>query len=77
VKVYHIPRSNCPLRIQVSDDEIVYCLQFLGEDRYPFYWKLVTPDTAKRLIYEYQMTVAFTLPDTPEDQIIHEGPRSP
>lgn len=70
LKVYHIPKSNCPLRIQVSDDEIVYCLQFRSEDGVPFYWKLVTPDTAKRMIYEFQMVVAFSLPDTPDGQVI-------
>jgi hypothetical protein len=70
LKVYAIPKSNCPLRIQISDDEIVACLQFRDERGDPFYWKLVSIDTAKRIIYEFQMTVAFTLPDTPEEQII-------
>lgn len=72
MKVYAIARSNCPLRIQVSDDEIVACLQFRGEDGSPFYWKLVSIDTARRLIYEFQMTVSFELPDTPDEQIVKE-----
>jgi hypothetical protein len=70
VKVYHIPRSNCPLRIQISDDEIVSCLQFRDERGDPFYWKIVSIDTAKKLIYEFQMVVCMTLPDTPEAQIL-------
>jgi len=72
LKVYHIPKSNCPLRIQVSDDEIVACLQFRDERGDPFYWKNVSIDTAKLLIYEFQMVVAFHLPDTPEAQILPE-----
>lgn len=70
MKVYHIPRSNFPMRIQISDDEIVSCLQFRDERGDPFYWKNVSIDTAKRLIYEYQMVVCFTLPDTPDAQIL-------
>jgi hypothetical protein len=70
LKVYAIKGSNCPLRIQISDDEIVACLQFRDERGDPFYWKLVSIDAAKRLIYEFQMTVAFTLPDTPEETIL-------
>ena len=54
----------------MSDDEIVACLQFRDERGDPFYWKLVSIDTAKRLIFEFQMIVAFTLPDTPEEQIL-------
>jgi hypothetical protein len=30
----------------------------------------VSPDTAKRLISEFQMGVAFTLPDTVRDTIL-------
>lgn len=74
MKVYHVPRSNLPLRIQISDDEIVACLQFRDERGDAFYWKNVSIDTAKLLIYELQMTVAFHLPDTPEAQIITDAP---
>jgi hypothetical protein len=73
VKIYHVARSNLPLRIQVSDDEIVACMQFRDERGDPFYWKNVSIDTAKRLIYELQMTVVFELPDTPEAQIIQDS----
>jgi len=63
-----------PLRIQISDDEIVACLQFRDEDGAPFYWKLVSPDTAKLLIYEFQMSIVYELPDTPEAQVLPDDP---
>ncbi len=70
MKVYHIPsRPSCPLRIQMSDDELVAAIQVRDENGFAFYWLLVAPDTARAIIKENGMKVAFELPDTPEDQI--------
>lgn len=70
MKVYHIPsRPSCPLRIQMSDDELVAAIQVRDESGYAFYWLLVAPDTARAIIRENGMKVVYELPDTPEGQI--------
>jgi hypothetical protein len=70
VKVYHIPsKPSCPLRIQMSDDELVAAIQVRDEGGYAFYWLLVAPDTARAIIKENGMRVVYELPDTPEEQI--------
>jgi hypothetical protein len=70
LKVYHIAkRPTCPLRIQMSDDEVVSAIQVRDEQGYAFYWLLIKTDTAKAIIQEHGMTVAYTLPDTPECQV--------
>lgn len=70
MKVFHVTvKPHCPFRIQMSDDELVAAMQFRDTDGVPFYWMLITPELARRLIEEFGMTVAFTLPDTPDAQV--------
>lgn len=70
MKVYHIAsRPRCPLRIQMSDDELVCAIQVRDEQDYAFYWLLIKTATAKALIEEHEMKVAYSLPDTPEAQV--------
>jgi hypothetical protein len=70
MKVYHIPgKPLCPIRIQMSDDELVAALQVRDEQGCAFYWLLTRPETARQIIQEHGMTVAYTLPDTPKGQI--------
>ncbi len=70
MKVYHIKgKPSCPIRVQVSDDELVAALQVRDEQGHAFYWLLVRPETARQIIDEHGMTVVFSLPDTPSDQI--------
>jgi len=70
MKVYWIPKSNCPLRIQMSDNEQAAAIQCRGEDGVPFYWLPISPELAKMIILEHRMKLAMELPDTPESQII-------
>ena len=68
--MYHIAsRPTCPLRIQMSDDEVVSAIQVRDEQGYAFYWLLIKTETAKAIIQEHGMRVAYTLPDTPECQV--------
>lgn len=53
----------------MSDDELVAAIQVRDEQGYAFYWMLVKIETAKSIIAEHGMTVAYTLPDTPDQQI--------
>lgn len=70
MKVYHIPkRQSCPLRIQMSDDEVVSAIQVRDEQGYAFYWLLIKTETAKAIIAEHEMRILYTLPDTPEAQV--------
>ena len=69
MKVYAIPKSACPLRVQISDDEQAAVLQFRDEQDVPFYWLSVSVEVARILILEHQMKQVFDLPDTPESQI--------
>lgn len=70
MKVFHVPlKPKCPLRIQMSDDEVVAAIQVRDEQGYPFYWQLISPETARRLIEELGMKVVYNLPDTTEDQV--------
>lgn len=70
MKVFHIPsRPTCPLRIQMSDDEVVSAIQVRDEQGYAFYWLLISTAIAKKLIEEHGMTVLYKLPDTPEAQV--------
>lgn len=69
MKVYRIPNSNCPLRIQMSDNEMAAAIQCRGEDDVPFYWLPVSSEIARMLILEHRMKMIFELPDTPEHQI--------
>jgi hypothetical protein len=70
VKVYHIPsRPTCPLRVQMSDDELVAAIQVRDEQGFAFYWLLLRPETARQIIDEHGMRVLMTLPDTPEAQV--------
>lgn len=70
MKVYHIAKKpTCPLRIQMSDDELVAAIQVRDEHGFAFYWLLLRPETARQIIEEHGMTIVFTLPDTPEQQI--------
>lgn len=71
MKVYHIPtRPRCPLRIQMSDDGLVAAIQVRDEEGYAFYWLLVSSEVAHKIIEEHSMTILYTLPDTPGDQIL-------
>lgn len=70
MKVYYIPKSNCPLRVQMSDNELAAAIQCRGEDNVPFYWLPVSRELAKMLILEHQMKIALELPDTPEGTIL-------
>ena len=74
MKVYKIFKSNCPLRIQMSDNEQAAAIQCRGEDGVPFYWLPVSPELARMLILEHRMKITYELPDTPKDQIIEEDP---
>jgi hypothetical protein len=69
LKVYQIPGSRCPLRIQMSDDEQVAAIQCRGEDDVPFYWLPLSAEVAKMIVLEHRMKPVFELPDTPECQI--------
>lgn len=74
MKVYHVPsKPSCPIRIQMSDDGAVSAIQVRDDQGYAFYWLLISLDLANRLIIELEMKVAYTLPDTPEGQIMGEG----
>lgn len=53
----------------MSDDELVSAIQIRDEQGYAFYWLLVCPETAQKIIEEHGMTIAFTLPDTPDAQV--------
>ena len=70
MRVYHIPRSNCPLRIQMSDNELAAAIQCRGEDGVPFYWLPVSSELAKMIILEHRMKLVMELPDTPEGMIL-------
>ena len=70
MKVYRIFKSNCPLRIQMSDDGVVAAIQCRGEDDVPFYWLPISPQLARQFILEHRMKVTYELPDTPEAQIL-------
>ncbi len=71
MKVYHVPHKLlCPLRVQMSDDRIVSTLQIRNEEGYPFYWELISTETADRLIVDLKMEVLLELPDTPEEQML-------
>lgn len=70
MKVYQIPGSRCPLRIQMSDNELTAAIQCRGEDDVPFYWLPVSTEVARMLIIEHQMKVVYELPDTPKDQVL-------
>jgi hypothetical protein len=69
MRVYAIQKSNCPLRVQMSDNEVAAAIQCRGEDGVPFYWLPVSTELAKMLIIEHQMKMIFELPDTPQSQI--------
>lgn len=71
MKVYHIAKKpSCPLRIQMSDDELVSAIQVRDEQGGAFYWLIIRPETAKAIVEEHGMTVLMNLPDTPESQIL-------
>lgn len=71
LKVYHIPnRPTCPIRIQMSDDEVVAAIQVRDESGYAFYWLLVSTEVARKLIEEHRMEVLFRLPDTADSQVL-------
>jgi hypothetical protein len=70
LKVYRIPKSPCPLRVQMSDDEQAAAIQCRGEDDVPFYWLPVSTELARMMILEHGMKVIFELPDTPDAQIL-------
>jgi len=53
----------------MSDDALVCAIQVRDEQGYAFYWLLISPELAKRMIEEQGMRVLYTLPDTPEAQI--------
>lgn len=53
----------------MSDDELVCAIQVRDEQDYAFYWLLIKTATAKALIEEHEMKVAYSLPDTPEAQV--------
>jgi hypothetical protein len=69
VKVYQIPNSPCPLRIQTSDDGQAASIQCRGEDDVPFYWLPISIEVAQMIVLEHQMKIVYELPDTPEAQI--------
>lgn len=69
MKVYQIPKSPCPIRIQMSDDEQAAAIQCRGEDNVPFYWLSISIELAKGIIEESGMKIVYELPDTPESQI--------
>ena len=70
MKVYTIEKKpSCPLRIQMSDDELVAAIQVRDEHGYAFYWLLIKTETAMAIIQEHGMTIAYTLLDIPESQI--------
>jgi hypothetical protein len=69
MKVYWIPNSKCPLRIQVSDDEVAAAIQCRGEDDVPFYWLTISVELARTIILDHGMKIIYELPDTPEGQI--------
>ncbi len=71
MKVFHIPhKPRCPIRIQMSDDEVVAALQIRDEDGFAFSWLLVSPELARAMIAEFGMKVVLELPDTPQDQVL-------
>ncbi len=70
MKVYAIPgKTLCPIRIQMSDDDVVAAIQVRDEDDIPFYWLLISPAIAQQMVEELGMKVVFTLPDTPDAQL--------
>lgn len=70
MKVFHVTaKPHCPIRVQMSDDELVAAMQFRDTDGVPFYWLLISPDLARQIIQELGMSVAFRLPDTPDSQV--------
>jgi hypothetical protein len=77
LKIYQIPKSNCPLRVQMSDNEVAAAIQCRGEDNVPFYWLPVSTELARMLILEHGMKLIYELPDTPQVQIRPEDPSSP
>lgn len=70
MKVYRIPsKPLCPLRVQISDNEVAAAIQCRDQDDVPFYWLPVSPELANLIIKEFNMKVGFHLPDNPKDQI--------
>ncbi len=70
MKVYHIPsKPACPIRIQMSDNEEVAAIQVRDEQGYAFYWVLISPELASKMVEELEMKLAYALPDTPDHQV--------
>ena len=57
----------------MSDDGVVCAIQVRDEHGYAFYWLLISPNLANLMIKELEMKIAYTLPDTPDGQIVKEG----